>query len=39
MDAEGFQIPFDRWPHGPEVTKRARIFPALSATPLNASPS
>ena len=39
MNTEGFQIPFDRWTHGPEVSKPTRVFQALRATPLKASAS
>lgn len=39
MDAEGFQIPFDCWTHGPEVSKPTRFFLALRAPSLKASAS
>lgn len=39
VDAEGFQIPFDGWTHGPEVSKPTRFFLALASTRLKASVS
>jgi hypothetical protein len=39
MDAEGFQIPLDRWTDGPEISKPARVFLALRATPPKARAS
>jgi len=37
VDAEGFQIPFDGWSYGAEVSKPARVSLVLPVTPLQAT--
>jgi hypothetical protein len=39
VDAEGVQIAFDGWTYRPEVSKPARFFLVLPATPLKTTAS